>query len=885
MLRRLSSLWRTVLRRDSFEDEMRDEMQFHLESRAADLVRRGLPPAEAARQARVEFGSIEKHKEEARERLGLRLLDDTASAVRYALRTFRRDKAFAATAVLTLALGIGANTAIFSLIDALMLQSLPVRSPQELVQLKMRSPGPTASPDESFSYPIVHALDAHRELFSGVTGFAGFQVIVGAPGAADRVPAALVTGSFFETLGLNPIVGRLLTAADDRPGAPLVAVSSYDYWERHLGRDPRVIGEPLVLNGAPVTIVGVTPPGFVGATVGAVADLTLPVSTLPTVAPQAAPLLRSGNFWLRVLARPRRDLSTEQLRARLAAVWRHESADLIPSDWPASERRDKTDAVIELTPGGRGWTYLRSLYDKPLRVLMGSVALLLLIACANVASLLLARGSARQREIAIRLAIGAARRRIVWQLLVESTLLSLIGAVAGVFVAWFSGRMLLDVLSSGRQRVIFDLTPNVHVLGFTVAIAIATGVLFGIAPALQSTASGPAPALRDDVRTATGRTRLLSALVTAQVALSLVLLVGAGLFVRTLQNLRNLDPGFKAEGVLLVDFERRTTAVPTTLLDDVRRLPGVLSGSVSTHTPLNGWIWSEPAVAAGTPLPDRDTAIFVAASPGFFSTLQIPLLMGREFSTRDSASAPHVAIVSESFTRKFLGGTNPVGRQLSAKVRGQRQELQIIGIAADTRATDLRQAPYPTVYVPYDQLSGSISTTLEVRAAGSPNTVASELRDLLRPRFPDMPVEVRPLSEQVQATMVQDRMMALLAGSFGILALVLASVGVYGLLAYGVARRTSEIGIRMALGAQPKGVVSLVVNGMRRPVAAGVLLGLPASWAATRMIASMLFGLAPADPATIAAAVIVLAVVAHVAAYLPARRAASVDPLVALRHQ
>jgi predicted permease len=525
------------------------------------------------------------------------------------------------------------------------------------------------------------------------------------------------------------------------------------------------------------------------------------------------------------------------------------------------------------------------MYVRPLRVLMAVVAVVLLVACANVASLSLARASARQKEIAVRLAIGACRGRIVRQLLVESALLSLGGAALGIALATMTGRMLLDALSTGPARVALDLTPNWHVLVFTTSVAAATTVLFGLAPALRSTADGPSPALKEDSRTAGSLPKLLPWLVTAQVALSLVLLVGAALFVRTLRNLQGLDAGFSRDGVLLAGLDGRKSRYPAELVDAIRQLPGVLSASISTHTPLSGSTWSEPAVPAGRPLPNRDTALFVGAGPAFFTTMRIPLLAGREFTGQDSAASAAVAVVNERFAQTHFPSQNPVGAHLSAKLAGTARDLEIVGLAKNTRARSLRAAPPPIVYVPYAQVPGDQSATLEIRGADAPADLAAAVRQLLQSRYPDVPVEIRPFSAQVDAALVQERMLASLAGGFGLLALVLASVGIYGLLAYGVARRTKEIGIRMALGAPRRRVIALVLKGARQSLLIGVAIGLPAAMGAARWVESMLFGLKPTDPMAMVAAIALLAAVAHIAAYLPARRAARVDPLVALRHE
>jgi predicted permease len=561
------------------------------------------------------------------------------------------------------------------------------------------------------------------------------------------------------------------------------------------------------------------------------------------------------------------------------------AAPALAPHWPAARRQTFIDGIIELSPGGTGWTFLREMYVKPLGVLMAVAALVLLIACANVASLLLARASARQREIAVRLALGASRGRIVRQLLIESTLLSVIGGGLGIGLAWVSGTVLLKMISAGRFDISFDLAPNAHILGFTTAVAIATGIFFGVVPALQTTAVGPWSALTAGVRIAGSRSRLLPALVSGQVALSLVLLVGAALFARTYQNLRHVDLGFKPDAVLLVDLEGRRTAVPIDLQERMRRVSGVVSASVSTHTPLSGSIWSEPAVPAGQVVPERDNAFFVGAGPAFFATLGIPLLAGREFTERDSAAAPAVAIVNERFAALHFNNQNPIGRHLAARVRGEQRDLEIIGIAKNTNAAGLRRPPPATVYVAYAQLTGDLPTTLEMRVAGPIGPVSSKLRQLLQSALPNTAVEVRHLAVQVDATTVQERMMATFATAFGLLALTLACIGVYGLLAYSVVRQTKEIGIRMALGAPRARVIADMLGGAMWLTSIGIAIGLPAAWAASRWTASLLFGVTPTDPSSVGTAIALLAASAFLAAYLPARRAAGVNPLDALRHE
>jgi putative ABC transport system permease protein len=825
-----------------------------------------------------ELGNRTRAAEEVRSVWGWPRIEEFYRDAQYAFRMMRANPGFATTVVLSLALGIGANTAIFSLIDALMLRWLPVRNPQELVLVKTRSKG-DVSFRENFSYPIVRALAEQKDIFAGVAGFSGTGFLVGPPGSVNSVNGAWVTGEYYETLGLNPLTGRLLGRADDEPGAPDVAVITDGYWERQFSRNPGIIGQTIPVNGIPVTIVGVSPAGFTGANVGQIADITMPIANITQVNPTMAVLLNPGNFWLRALARPRDGVSARLAESRLQGVWPEIAARLLPPNFPSRLRKAFLETELQLAPGGTGHTFLREMFKKPLLVLMAAVGLVLLIACANVANLLLARASARQREIAIRLAIGAGRGRIVRQLLTESTLLAILGAVLGVGLAWATTRWLVDSFSAAWGKVTFDLTPNVHVLGFTALLAIGTGIFFGLAPALRATAV-----------VGSRKSRLSSVLMTTQVALSLVLLIGAGLFVRTLQNLRNVDVGFNKEGVLLVSLDGRRegyqgaslAAFYDRLLARIGQLPGVLSASLSQGTPLGNGTWTERVARDGDLLPENENAIFLPVTPRFFETLQTPLLQGRDFNDHDTGTFK-VAIVSEAFAQRYFPNENPVGQFLLASVTKPPSRLEIVGVVRNIATEGIRLNPYPTVYVSYRQREPQ-NANIELRAAGSLSQVAQAVRTELRAKLPSTAVEVHGLTEQVEASLIQERMMAMLGSGFGALALVLACVGLYGLLAYSVARRTKEMGIRMALGARPLVVEAMVVRDAVRLVLIGIALGLPTAWAASRLIASMLFHLKPTDPATLAGAALVLLAAALTAAYLPARRASRVNPMTALRH-
>lgn len=889
LFNRLRSILSWTVRRSRAEARLDEEIETFLDMSAADKMRDGVPPEEARRLARLELGGAEQVKEAVRTYRHGALLDECGRDLRYALRMFARNPAFTAVILLTLALGIGANTAIFSLIDALMLRSLPVSKPHELVQVNLRERGAAGPGGESFSHAIVRALDQQRDIFTGVAGFSSINFNVGTPGSQQRVHGALVTGSYYRTLGLEPVAGRLLGPQDDEPGAPLAAVLSYRYWKRQYEGSHAAIGQTIAANGVTLTIVGVSPRGFLGTDATAFADITAAVSAMPQLYPSFASLLGPGNFWLRVLARPAAGALPSAAASRLTAVWPGIADQVIAPHWPAPRRTAMAESVFVFEPGATGWSGLRETYDQPLYVLMAVAGLVLLTACANVASLFLARATARQREIAVRLAIGAGRRRIVRQLVIEGLVLSSAGAALGVAVAWALARFLVDLISTGPFQIEFDLTPNGNVLLFSGGLAIVTGLVFGLAPALRTKQSGPLLALTQDTRTSTMRSRLLPSLVTLQVALSLVLVAVAGLLVRTLMNLQQLDPGFSSERVLVVGVDRGSTPrearIEETLLETVRSIPGVTAVSLATHTPLDGSAWTEAVAPAGKPVPETDNTRMLAIGPQYFQTLGIPLVQGRAFNDFDRMDGAAVAIVSERFAEREFPNENPIGRRIAATLMGKPSNMEIVGIAKNVKFGGLRRQPPATVYIPYAQFGGDLPPSLAIRGEGPEAGLREAIRAALQPRLPAAPVEVRALDTQVNATLVRERLMASLAGGFGVLALILSSVGLYGLLAYTVAQRSREIGIRMALGAQASSVVARVLMNGVRLVALGVIVGLPGAWAASRSIESMLFGLTPSDPAVIGSAILLLVAAALLASFLPARRAARVDPLIALRHE
>jgi predicted permease len=875
-------MWWRHRRRD---EDFREEVEAHLALETERLIADGRRPGDARDAALRSFGNVTRAQERFYESLRVTWLDDLQRDLRYALRNLRKNPGLTATAVLSLALGIGANTAIFSLMDALMLRWLPVRDPQELVQV--RTLAGRRPPSENLSYSEIRAVASQTEIFSGVAGYsAPIKYNIGLPEALEQGWGGWVSGEFYQTLGIVPITGRLLGPNDNEKGGTPVAVISADFWQRRFDRDPQAIGQKILIEGVPVTIIGVT--AFAGATVGGVVDLTMPLEVLPQVAPSSSFLVTgSGAHWMRLLARPRTGISLQQAKARLAVVWPQLATIAAPDGGPA--QRQFLASTPDLVPGGTGTTTLRRQFRAPLQVLMVVVGLVLLIACANLANLLLARASARRQEIGVRLAIGAGRGRIIRQLLTESGLLATFGAALGIVGAWFGGNFLVTILSTATTNgSTFDLTPNWHILGFTTAVAIGTTFLFGLLPAFVATAQGPAPALKDSGGRV-ARTRLASSLVTIQVALSLVLLIGAGLFVRTLQNLRNLDLGFRREGVLIAVMDgqragyRGPALVPfyKDLVARIETLPGVASASLSVSTPL-GDLSLNSEVTVGEL---KGNPQFNAVTPTYFDTIGIPLVQGRRFTFQDDSGAPRVAAVNEAFVRRFFPDGRALGQHVTVGTATDRTSTaEIVAVVNDTIADSLRRPPSAGIYFPYFQSGQQQFNTLEVRASGSLTQVADALRGELRSLF-HSPVDVRTLDAEVEKSLVQERLMATVAGAFGVLALVLAAVGLYGLLTYGVARQTKEIGIRMALGADGRRVLRGVIFNSATSVAAGFGLGLAGAWVASRWIESMLFRLKPTDPATIGGAAAVLIAISLAASYLPARRASRVDPMTALRHE
>ena len=874
-------------RRPQLEAQLDAELRDHFDRLVADHVGTGLSEAEARRRARLEFGGLDQVKELCRDARGTRWLDDLGQDTGYAFRILRTSPGFASVAIVTLAIGIGANMAVFGIVNALLLRPLPVRDPHELIQL-LRVQG--GQPSGSFSYPQVVDLASRADLFAGLAGFGSDRVTVGSPDALEPIAAAWVSGAYYRTLGVAPAAGRLLTEDDDRPGAPPAAVISERYWEARFGRDPAAIGQLLLIENTPVPIVGVSAPGFDGAVVGEASPITLAV--------QARPQLLGGKMWvgpgarwLRILARPHEGVSHDQLKAALAVAWTRRMLASLPANATEEVRSRALASTLDLQSGARGGSGLRSQFREPLLASMALVTLVLLVACVNIANLLLARTTVRHREIALRLAMGAGRARIARLLLTESALLAAVGAAGGLLLGAIGARALVDLVGSAEPAgVALDLGIDWRMFAFTAAITATTTLLFGVLPALRATRVAPAAAMQaGSGRVTDSRSRTALVLVSAQVALSLLLLFGAGLFVRTLQNLRTLDRGFRHEQVLLAGIDGSRTGLTGAALNSfyldalafAERLRGVTAASLSEVTPLMGGGIIQSITINGQPAGSDQLHVNIVG-PRYFETLQTPVVLGREFTRQDDAAAPGVVIVNEAFARAFIAGS-PLGQRVAiVGGMGGKQDMQIVGVVADSVYESLRDAPPPTVYAPYLQrASGGI--TLIVHAPGETAAVASAIRAAIQPKLNGKLVQIRTLTSQLEGSLSRERLMAAVAGVFGVIALLLSAVGLYGLLTYWTTRRTHEVGVRMALGAQRSDVIWLVLRDAVRMLAIGAAAGIPAAWALSRFVAAMLFGVTADDAATMTVALAVLTLTGLVAAWLPARRATAVNPASALR--
>jgi putative ABC transport system permease protein len=875
--------------------ELDKEIQAHLAMATRDRIARGETPEAAELAVRREFGNQTLIKEVTREMWGWSSLERLWQDVRYALRMMRRAPGFTAVAVLSLALGIGANTAIFSLIDTVMLRLLPVREPGQLVELLAKLPGQDRW--NIFSWQAYQHMRDHNQVFSSLiaasnTNYGSFFHVRGEGLEPERVGGEYVVGSFFTVLGVKPAIGRLLGPEDDRMGAAsAVAVVSWAYWQGRFNLDPAILGKRIVVEDVPVTVVGVAPREFFGLQVGSRQDLWLPLAMERMI---RRPSFTSSPryWWLKLVGRLRPGVSIEQARAEMAVLYRQTIEDESKTnDDPALRKW-----TIEVEHAGAGLSRLRDQFARPLLLLMAVVSLLLLIACTNVANMLLARGAARQREMALRVSLGAGRFRLMRQVLTESLLLSMMGGALGVLLAYLGGAALVRIIATTRgPRIELQVRPDVGVLLFTAGVALLTGVLFGLAPALRAWGATPTSSLREAGRA--GETRLGrlfgKSLVAAQVAFSVVLLSAASLFVRHLSNLERLDLGFHRDHVLLVTLDpagsgyngERLSRAYQELQGRLEAIPGVRSATICGIAPMSGGGAPRAATVEGYQAKPGERRVIWEnwVAPKYFETLGTPLLAGRDFNLQDRGGS-RVAIVNQTLARHYFAEGSPIGRHVTFD--GDDRPSEIVGMVGDAKEGEIRQATLPTIYLNTFQERRMFSHQFALRTNIDSVVVAGEVRRTVRALLTTVPVvNVTTLADQVDASIVPERLIATLSGLFGALGSLLAAIGLYGLLAYTVARRINEIGIRMALGATPGIVTRMVLGDALGMVCAGLVIGAPLAFWGKSFAASLIPDLPVQSAGPIGFGAVAMVAVAVVAAYAPARRAARVDPMEALRYE
>jgi predicted permease len=819
-----------------------------------------------------------------------------------------KHKGFTAVAVLSLALGIGANTAIFSLMDAVMLRALPVTDPERLVLFgNAESAGVTIGfPDSSwdlFSYPTYREIRRRNQVFSDVAAVHSFPSRVhgvvyarGSTGELEQINAQMVSGTYFSVLGVNAILGHTFTADDDlNPGGHPVVVVSNSWHQRRFGGDPSVIGAAITIDKTSYTIIGVAPRDFFGTTVGESPDIWVPLSMEEQLPPGWKGLNNNMFQSLYLIGRLKPAVGVEQAGADANLLFKQLLLEYSGAQ-PSEERlQDIQQARVELTPAGRGLSELRKEFSLPLKILMVVVGVVLLIACANIANLLMARATARQQEFTVRVALGASPFRIGRQLLTESLLLSLLGGAAGVLAGSWGSSALVAMASSGPQSLPLNVEPDLRVLSFTLIVSVVSAIVFGTAPAIRASRVELSASLRSNRGSSSAMTRSLlgKALLVSQVALSLLLLVGAGLFVRTLVNLQRVDTGFNQDHVLLFQIDvdsigykqdARLVKLYKDVEEKVSLIPGVRAASFSMFA-FNQGGWSSPASTRGDSSSARTEQHVTnnSVGPDFFQAMGLPILTGRGFGAQDTEASPKVAVISEALALRLFLGDSPLGRRFGIGGPEHSEEIEVIGIVRNAKYGDLMEEPQPMAYYPYSQSINFLSN-FEVNFSGDPGAIVAETRRAIKEVNRDLPiVEAVRMSEHVGRSLVQQKLIAKLSSFFGLLALLLACIGLFGIMSYSVARRTNEIGIRMALGADRSDVLRLVMREGLAPVLIGVVIGLPAALGGSQLIASLLFGIKPVDPLTIFVATLLLLTMAAIAGYLPARKASRVDPMTALR--
>lgn len=901
------SRWRNVFRSERLDEELESELQYHLAETVDRLVESGISRPDALREANSRFGNYSIQKEKTRDMNIAAWLDSTRADVIYALRQLRLNPGFASIAILSLALGIGANTAIFQLIDAIRLKTLPVRNPQELVSIDFEQKslfrsGWSSSRSANMTFGQWEQVRERQQAFNGVLAWSAARFNLADGGKPHYAEGLYVSGDFFRVLGVTPALGRTFTAEDDGATCNASAVLSYPFWQREYGGSTAILGQPIRLNGHAFPVVAVTPPAFFGVEVGAGYDVAIPLcaDSLLVGEGRGRIALRSA-WWLSMMGRLKPGWTMARATANLHALSPGVMRATLPADYKPDMAKLYLRNQLAVTEGGTGVSRLRREYERPLWLLLATAGLVLLIACANLANLLLARATARETEIAVRLAIGASRPRLVRQLLAESLLLAATGAALGAGLAVALSRTMVAFIRTPGNPTFIDLAMDWRVLAFTAALGVLTCVLFGLLPALRATYLFPASAMRSGGRSVTaGRERfsVRRALVAGQVALSLVLLFGALLFARSLHNLLTLDAGFRPDGVLTasIDFTKaqypkeRRLGVYREIAQRISALPGVSSAAQVGWTPVSGASWDDEVGPDGsTAAASGNNAYFNTAGPGYFRTMGTRLLAGRDFSDRDTPESPQVAIVNEMFARRFFGGANPVGRTFHMGVAAGESEplIRVVGMVENTKYGELREEFKPIVFLSaWQGRDPGTSARFVMRVVdGTPASVAAAAQKTMQDMSPSISIECLPFSRQLDDSLLREKLMAALSVAFGFLAALLATLGLYGVMAYTVARRHSEIGVRVALGANRSRVVRLILGEAIVLVGLGVAGGIVLSLWASSAASALLYEMEPRDPASLLGSAALLVVVALAAAYIPARRAAALDPLAALRSE
>jgi len=908
LLSDVSYRMRAMFRRGAVERELDDELRFHIERQADELERRGLSRDEALRRARLAFGGLEPMKEATRDAHGTAVIDSLLQDLRYALRVLRREPGFTIAVILILGFGIGANVSTFSVMNALLLRPLRVPHAEQLVIVgDPDSVGSNwhGSPEYRYvSYPVYADVRDRNHVLSGLYASGNLNtpdVVFRDGGGTIEHPAfRAVTGNFFSVLQVPALYGRTITAEDDRvgSGAPVIVIS-YGYWQRRFGGDRSVVGRDMIVNGQPLTIVGVTPAAFEGDVVGKTVDGWVPIATVAVLQPKSNPSDDRRWSWLQMMGRLAPGVSLERARSELAAIEADSIRTHTTGDNLAAFEQDLKDEPIRVESGRRGFSHDRRAYGPALTVVMSAVALVVLIVCANVANLMIVRGVARGREMTVRMTLGAGRGRLVRQLLTESVLLASAGGALGLYLAGIGGRLLVTMAGTGRTTIPLDVSPDARVLAFTAGVTLLAALLFGLVPAARATRVEIAAALRTGgrslvgIRARFGRFAAGKALVVVQIALSTVLLMGAGLLIRTMQRIVDADLGFDRDHVIVAHVNAqksgyeglRSFALMRDLTERLRAVPSVTGVSTTMHGLFSGG-WGSlhanvPGFSAAT-LTDLEVG-YDAVGPDFFRTIGARLLAGRDFDVRDSESGAKVAVINRSTANAYFRGVDPIGRTIGERQDGPNTLATIVGVVDDIQDRSVRDAAGRRLFVPIFQQNVQPGFVLVVHVAGDAAQSVAVIRDALLGRERKLVFEISPVNELVANSVAEDRLTTRVTTFFGIVALLLAALGLYGVTAYATSQRTGEFGLRMALGAEPRSVTRLIVGEGARLAAIGLAAGMPTALLASRLIRRQLFHVSPIDLPSIGLAIVMLAGMTLLASYIPARRAARIAPLDALR--